>query len=253
MLPAAIVLLFAMSAKAQLHGEQNVTATMDLQPVLLLNASSTAVDFDFNEVKDYAAGVTRYGATTLKVTSTVNWDLYVVGTSNGNVAPGYWDQQVSYGTGSGNATNRIPLSALEIHQNTPNQYAAAATGVYKDYSNPFPSLSSPSGSNSIYVDPSNAGTPPSSDHKYLAGHAGITGVGNDAVAGGSYLTQGGTQSEFYYTIDYRIVPGLPATFPMAYDASGTVPQNIEASFGPGAYVQPGVYTMNVQYILLEDQ
>lgn len=254
---AASILLMGLTmhdAFGQLHGEQSVTATMDLQPILQLNTQTRQVDFDFNNIEDYYAGVTQYGATILKVTSTVNWDMYVIGTSSGNVAPGCWDQQVKYGTGSGtNATNRIPLSALEIRQNTPNNNASAATGMYADYSTPFPPISSPAGSNSIYVDPANSGTPPKQEHKYIAGHAGITGTGVDAVVGGSYLTTGGRSSDYYYTIDYRIVPGLPAIFPMAFDATGTVPQNLEQTQGQGTYAQPGVYTMNVQYILLEDQ
>ncbi len=249
-----LISLNAQQAFAQLHGEQNVTATMDLQPILQLNTQTRQVDFDFNNINDYYAGVTQYGATVLKVTSTVNWDMYVIGTSSGNVAPGCWDQQVKYGTGGGpNATNHIPLSALEIRQGTPNNNASAATGIYADYSAPFPPVNSPAGSNSIYVDPTNTGTPPKQEHKYIAGHAGITGTGVDAVVGGSYLTAGGRTSDYYYTIDYRIVPGLPAIFPMAFDATGAVPQNLEQTQGPGAYAQPGVYTMNVQYILLEDQ
>jgi hypothetical protein len=253
----AIILFTVLAAQqvfAQLHAEQDVTATMDLQPILQLNTNTRQVDFDFNNINDYYAGVTQYGATILKVTSTVNWDMYVIGTSSGNVAPGCWDQQVKYGTGGGpNATNHIPLSALEIRQGTPNNNASAANGVYRDYSAPFPPISSPAGSNSVYVDPTNTGTPPKSNHKYIAGHAGISGTGNDAVVGGSYLTANSRTSDYYYTIDYRIVPGLPAVFPMAFDASGTVAQNLEASHAPGTYAQPGVYTMNVQYIWLEDQ
>lgn len=241
------------NAFAQLQGEQNLTATIDLQPILQLNTNTRQVDFNFNQINDYYAGVTQYGATVLKVTSTVNWDLYVIGTSSGNVAPGCWDQQVAYGSNVGNATNKIPLSALEIRQNTPNNNASAATGVYADYSAPFPPVSSPAGSNSIYVDPANNGTPPKSEHKYIAGHAGITAAGTDAVVGGSYLTSNSRTSDYYYSIDYRIVPGLPATFPMAFDATGTVSQNLEQTNTPGTYAQPGVYTMNVQYILLEDQ
>ncbi|MFN7012912.1 MAG: hypothetical protein ACK4ON_01445, partial [Bacteroidia bacterium] len=129
----------------------------------------------------------------------------------------------------------------------------AATGAYPDYSAPFPAASAPAGSNSIYVDPANAGTPPTINDKYIAGHAGTTGVGLDGVTGGSYLTANTLASDYYYTIDYRILPGLPAIFPMAFDASGTVAQDLVTVNGPGYYAQPGVYSMYVQYILLEDQ
>jgi hypothetical protein len=245
--------VLSLTLNAQVHKEQDVSITMDMQPVLQLNTvTNGSIEFSFNEMNEYYAGITRYGATVLKVTSTVNWDLYAIGSSSGNVAPGFWDQQATYGSNGGNTTNRIPLSALELHQSNPNNNATAASGLFKDYSSPFPSVSSPSGSNSIYVDPANAGTPPGSSHKYIAGHAGITGTGTDAVAGGSYLTNG-TSTDYYYSIDYRIVPGLPVTFPMAYDASGAVAQNLEAANAAGTYAQPGMYTMNVSFILLEDQ
>lgn len=244
-------LIFALSAFGQLKSEADVTLTMDMQPILqLLNQSPSQLSFSFNSIQDYQAGVTLYGATTLKVNATVNWDLYVLGTSSGNVGPAYWDQQIKYGQNATNAVNKIPLSALEVRQSTPNQHAGAAVGVYADYSSPFPSLSTPSGSNSIYTSP--AGLPPGPMHKYIAGHSGSTGS-NDGVAGGSYLTAGNVRSDFYYVMDYRIVPGLPAIFPMAFDPTGNVAENITAQNGPGTYAQPGIYTMNVEYILVEDQ
>lgn len=243
------------TAFAQLQDEKDVTITMDLQPILQLNMSTpNQIDFVFDDINEYYAGITKYAATILKVSATVNWDLYAIGNSTGNVAPGFWDQHIVYGTGgSGLATNQLPLSLLELRQNGPNNNATAATGAYADYSAPFPAASAPAGSNSIYVDPANAGTPPTINDKYIAGHAGTTGVGQDGVTGGSYLTAGTLASDYYYTIDYRILPGLPAIFPMAFDASGTVAQDLVTVNGPGYYAQPGVYSMYVQYILLEDQ
>lgn len=246
-------LLYIPLSVAQLHGNSDVTASMDLQPILTLNTNVNNVEFVFNDLTDYSAGITQYGATILKVTSTVNWDLYAVAASSGNVGQGYWDVQSQYGNTATGATNKIPLSALEIHQQTPNRFAAAATGTYKDYSAPFPPIASPSGSNSVYVDLTNSGLPPQSNHKYIAGHAGITGVGNDAVAGGSYLNTSGGSSDFYYALDYRIVPGVPAVFPMAYQPDGVTPMSLTATQGANTYLQPGIYTMSVQFILLEDQ
>lgn len=253
---AGIAALMSTTAFAQLQDEKDVTITMDLQPILQLNMSTpNQIDFTFDDINEYYAGVTKYGATILKVSSTVNWDMYAIARSNGNVAAGFWDQQIRYGTGGTGATNRIPLSALELRQTTPNANAAAATGAFADYSAVFPPVASPSGSNSIYVDPANTGTPPSASNKYIAGHRGTTGVGDDAVSGGSYLTAaaGALTSDYYYSIDYRIVPGLPSVFPMAFAADGTTPENLVASNGAGSYAQPGVYTMYVQYMLLEDQ
>ncbi|MBP6512496.1 MAG: hypothetical protein KA347_07495 [Bacteroidia bacterium] len=57
-----------------------------------------------------------------------------------------------------------------------------------------------------------------------------------------------------HVIDYRIVPGLPAIFPTAAD-NATPPNalDIESANGAGSYAQPGVYTMNVKYVLIENQ
>jgi hypothetical protein len=40
---------------------------------------------------------------------------------------------------------------------------------------------------------------------------------------------------------------------MAFTSDGTTSENLVAANGAGSYAQPGVYTMYVQYILLEDQ
>ena len=263
---AALATLTSTAAFAQLKDEKDVTITMDLQPILQLNMSTpNQIDFTFDDINEYYGGITKYGATILKVSSTVTWDLYAVARSNGNVGAGYWDQQIKYGTGGSRgtlantgATNQLPLSLLELHQSQPNPISSAPLGTYADYSANFPPVASPSGSNSIYVDPTGAGVPPGSLHKYIAGHKGTTGSA-DGVAGGSYLQAGAgaLTSNYYYSIDYRIVPGLPAVFPMAFDATGTTSQDIvTAGAGPlggATYAQPGVYTMYVQYMILEDQ
>jgi hypothetical protein len=250
-----VAMLSSTAVFAQLKDEKDVTVTMDLQPILQLNMSTpNQIDFTFDDINEYYGGITKYGATILKVSSTVNWDLYAVARSNGNVGAGFWDQQIKYGTGgSGGATNKLPLSLLELRQSTANANATGATGTYADYSTAFPPIASPAGSNSVYVDPANAGTPPGAAHKYIAGHKGTTATGADAVAGGSYLTAGALTSDYYYSVDYRIVPGLPAIFPMAFGADGTAAEDLVAANGAGSYAQPGVYTMYVQYMILEDQ
>ncbi|MCU0441940.1 MAG: hypothetical protein MUE96_06050 [Bacteroidia bacterium] len=252
---AGLAMLTSTAAFAQLKDEKDVTITMDLQPILQLNMSTpNQIDFTFDDINEYYGGITKYGATILKVSSTVNWDLYAIARSNGNVGAGFWDQQIRYGTGgSGGATNRLPLSLLELRQTTVNANATAATGAFADYSTAFPAVASPAGSNSIYVDPANVGTPPSAANKYIAGHAGTTATGADGVAGGSYLTAGALTSDYYYSIDYRIVPGLPSIFPMAFAADGTTAEDLVSANGAGSYAQPGVYTMYVQYMILEDQ
>lgn len=244
--------IVTMSSFAQLIDEKNVTVTMDLQPVLQLNMSTPdQIDFVFDEISEYYGGIIKYGATTLKVSASVSWDLYAVGTSQLGT---FWDNQMQYNsTGGGNATANIPLSALELRQFGANIYHPTAGVNYSDYSNAFQTVVYPvaiplplAGMNSIY----HSTTPyvsPAVTQKYIQGQFG-TGVGMGAP-GGSYLTSGALNtSAYYFTIDYRILPGLPATFPCA----GTNAVVSEAIVAP-AYAAPGVYSMNVKYILLEDQ
>ena len=271
------------SVSAQLVEEKDIAITMDLQPVLQLDMDTpTQIEFVFDDVNDYVGGITQYGATVLKVSSTVNWDLYAVGRST--TGGRFWDQQVTYN--GGNSTNRvgdIPLSALELRQNQANPSASA---TIFDYSNPFVLPQNLGGAtvstNSIFVaSAAVAGTPtgtgstgainiPGTDDRYSAGASGT--AAGESVPGGTYLTQtssaavaedsgAGTdaigadspnQTSYYYTIDYRILPGLPATFPMASLSNGTS-EAINVVGAAENYASPGVYTMYVQYILLEDQ
>jgi hypothetical protein len=254
-LTAALLLGGISSMNAQLIDEKDVTVTMDLQPVLQLDMTTpNQVEFVFDEIDEYYSGITQYGATILKVSSTVSWDLYAVGRSTGTNGPEFWDQHIDYGNGAtANAIPDLPLSLLELRQNQVNNGAAAAAGTFPDYSAPFPAITAVSGSNSLYVN-GGTNTPPTTNDKYIGGHAGATGVpGADFLPGGSYLTSAGTASDYYYSIDYRILPGLPAVFPMAHDADAVLAEDIVTTNGAGTYAEPGVYTMYVQYILLEDQ
>jgi hypothetical protein len=238
----------------QLIDEKNVTVTMDLQPVLQLNMTTPdQVDFTFDEIKDYYGGIIKYAATILKVSSSVTWDLYAVGTSqNGN----FWDQQVAYSNGGGaNSIANLPLSALELHQYEPDQFDANAMGPQKDYSANFaPAQTLAQGVNCIYHSAAPY-TAPAATEKYIQGHKG-TVAGQDGAPGGSYLTSiaaPGTFSNYYFTIDYRILPSLPAIFPNAGLNDDATFEDIVTTNGAGTYAMPGVYTMNVKYILLEDQ
>lgn len=253
-LSLAAVLGLSVAANAQLIDEKDVTVTMDLQPVLQLDmTTSNQIEFVFDEINEYYAGITQYAATILKVSSTVSWDLYAVGRSNGTNGAEFWDQQIDYGNSNPNAIPNLPLSLLELRQAQPNAGDGAATGAFPDYNQAFSPSSVPSAGNSLYV---NGGTvtPPTADDKYIAGHSGTSGVaGDDFIQGGSFLTQTGNTSDYYYAIDYRILPGLPAIFPMAADADGATFEDIVTVNGAGSYAEPGVYTMYVQYVLLEDQ
>ena len=242
------------TANAQLIDEKDVTVTMDLQPVLQLDmTTANQLEFVFDDINEYYAGITNYAATILKVSSTVSWDLYAVGRSSGSTAAGFWDQQIDYGDNNTNAIDQLPLSLLELRQSQPNSGDGGATGAFSDYSAAFSPNGIVSRANSLYVN-GGAITPPTADDKYIGGHAGTTGVaGADFMPGGSYMTQTGTTSDYYYAMDYRILPSLPAIFPNAHSADGTTAQDIVSTNGAGTYAEPGVYTMYVQYVLLEDQ
>lgn len=249
----AILGLFSTWSYGQLIDEKNVTVTMDLQPILQLKmTTSDQIDFVFDDIKDYYGGIIKYGATVLRVSSSVTWDLYAVGTSQDGT---FWDQQVSYSGGGGaNAIDQLPLELLELHQNEPNQYDLNATGAQTDYSVAFsPADVAAVGVNSIFAS-ATPYTAPAADQKYIQGHSG-TVAGQDGAPGGSYLTATpapGTFSDYYFVIDYRILPGLPAIFPNAGLNDGTA-EDLVTINGAGTYANPGVYTMNVKYILLEDQ
>ncbi len=243
-----------LTSQAQLIDEKDVTITMDLQPVLQLDMTTpNQIEFVFDEISEYYAGITHYGATILKVSSTVSWDLYAVGRSTGTNGPEFWDQQIDYGNSNPNAIPNLPLSLLELRQNQANNGAAAAGGTFADYSQAFSPALTPSSGNSLYVN-GGTNTPPTTNDKYIGGHAGTSGTpGDDFLPGGSYLTSVGTTSDYYYSIDYRILPSLPAIFPNAADADGVIMEDLVTANAAGAYAEPGVYTMYVQYILLEDQ
>ena len=271
-LSVAVVAAFftANNAKAQLIDEQNVTVTMDLQPILQLGMNgSSNVDFVFDQISEYVGGITQYGATNLQVSSTVSWDLYAAGFSSnaaGAVAAAglIWDNQVVYGADSDpNSTTSLPLTLLELHQDKVNPDVTSATPAVAGTADYFSILNQTRGGttvgrNNVYA----TSTPyvrPAATAKYIAGH----NSSGDFVAGGSYLIsnnavaslgQVGNGSNYSYTIDYRIVPGLPAVFPNASQLTLTDGgnNNTSAALTGGAYAQPGVYTMNVKYVLIEN-
>lgn len=237
--------LFSALSFGQLIDEKNVTITMDLQPVLQLNMSTPdQIDFIFDDIPSYYGGIIKYGATVLKVSSSVSWDLYAVGTSQDGT---FWDQQMTYSGNNTNAVDQLPLSALELRQYEANAYVPnPGVGLWVDYSTAFaPKEALIAGQNSIFP----SATPyvsPTVDNKYIQGQLG-TGAGEGAP-GGSYLEQAFGTSDYYFTIDYRILPGLPAVFPAAGLNDGT-----SEALAAGTYAQPGVYSMDVKYVLLEDQ
>jgi len=89
------------------------TLEIEILPILQLKMStSDQVDFIFSDIANYSAGITRYGATVLSVSSSLDWDLMAVGTSSLNEstlgASPNWDQNLSY-SALGSAS--IPLES----------------------------------------------------------------------------------------------------------------------------------------------
>ena len=250
LLSTVILIGFATTASAQLIDEKDVSITLDMQPVLELEMTTpNQIEFVFDDITEYQAGITNYGATILKVSSTVNWDLYAVGRSNtGNR---FWSQEVSYGSTS-NSISDLPMSLLELRQSQVNANKLAGG----DYSATFSPTGTVSATNSLFVNNDGSAAPPSAAGKYIAGHAGTTGT-DDSMTAGTYLNNSGagvTSSNFYYVMDYRILPGLPAIFPNASIDDGTAEDIVTTAAGTGnEYAEGGVYTMYVQYVLLEDQ
>jgi hypothetical protein len=121
--------------------------------------------------------------------------------------------------------------------------------TFADYNAAFGVTPIVTGSNNIYASAAPY-VEPADGEKYIAG--GNSAVLTAFVPGGSYLVAQagiyGSGSSYYYTIDYRIVPGLPAVFPNAATNAG-----VTKALAAGTYAQPGVYTMNVKYVLTENQ
>ena len=253
---------------AQIQDEENVTVTMELVPILQLNMTTPdQVNFVFDEISEYLGGITQYGATILTASSTVSWDLFASGTSGRHQAVATdrdWDPQAAYGTSAitnaaGGAWNQLPLTALELHQ-FPSDINNGVPNTGGDYGTTFTAVPNPQaltlGANNVYVSATTSPyvTPPAAagaNNRFIAGGNGLTSF----VAGGSYLTQTGVAAigandAYYFVIDYRIVPGLPTIFPFASTGAAA---GDEALAGAGSYAKPGVYTMNVKYLMIENQ
>jgi hypothetical protein len=250
---------------AQIQEEENVTVTMELIPILQLNMNtSDQVNFVFDEIGEYIGGITKYGATILTVSSSVNWDLFASGTSQAHQSVAnadIWDAVYTAGTivvaGPG-AYNTLPLTALELRQFPGDINAGADLTATGDYRSNFAPVAAPTaGTNNIYVSTSVSpyAAPPAvgagANNKYIAGGAGVANY----VNGGSYLTQTAVgaladAAAYYFIMDYRIVPGLPAQFNHA--ASNAVSNSLSVT-DAGAYAASGLYTMNVKYLLIANQ
>jgi hypothetical protein len=245
--------------------KKQVAMTMELKPVLQIDMITEGqIDFVFNSQEEFSSGIVKKAATVLKVTSTVNWDMYAVGRTSYTNGGSFWSQEQSFKR-TANSVATLPLSLLELRQGNKNNGISGSNGIYNDYSQEFSNETN--GGNSIYVPADGSLSPPSSSGKYIAGHSGVAGDNVlDFIPAGSYDSNSVNKSDYYYEMDYRVLPGYPAIFPNATNEDATVYQDIVSTSKANSiiagrldenydknYTEPGMYTMTVQYIILEDQ
>lgn len=265
----AVLISTVSLVNAQKSQQNGVNMTLDMKPILQMDITAPdLINFVFDKKDKYFKGIVKNAATVIKVTSTTKWDLYAVGRSTGKSPNGktFWDQEKSFGS-TVNSVADIPLSMVELRQSKINNGNSNTNARYADYSQEFSNEFRPNGGNSLYVSPNGTPTPPNKYGKYIAGHSGVSDdITNGYMPAGSYISSNGGGSSFEFVMDYRILPGFPAIFPNAFSADATVAENIVSSAnassvlvggaagnGKSAYAEPGIYTMTVQYVLLEDQ
>ena len=223
---------------------------IEIEPILQMNLKSAdQIDFSFNDMRDYATGVTKYGATAIELRSNMNWDFMTYATSiaNETTAGGtpIWDVNMNYSATGG--SNQVPLYVLELHQ-TPANPLASGAGV--DYSPAFPAPPFACSDNYIEVAHRAGAAIVFTLNPCNADQGDKTIAGNwEGGAGGTFMVPGmyapdlvvpvneWTASNFRYVFDYRLVPGLPATF------NGAI----------ATFVRPGSYSMQIRYFITEDQ
>jgi hypothetical protein len=263
----AVAVIF-MAVLFSVNGQSgNVGMTLELKPILKVDMiAPDQIDFVFNSKEEFVKGITKKSATVLKITSTVNWDMYAIGRTTYETSYGKtsWNQEQSFDRTTNSVAN-LPLSLLELRQNRINNGSYGSNGLYNDYSQEF--SNNVNGGNSIYVPSDGSLSPPARNGKYIAGHSGIAQDNvRDYIPAGSYESNSPNANDFYYEMDYRILPGYPAIFPNASSSDATAYQDIVSYSRANSviagrtdenfenyYAEPGLYTMRVQYIILEDQ
>ncbi len=190
---------------AEFHGLLNLTIVSDPQ-----------IDFSFQSMNDYKNGITKRNAVRLEVDATLPWDLFAYASTD------HWTQIDDY-SATGEAT--LPAELLEIQSSSPNQCAPVGGN--------FNSFTGIKGLTNSGV---SGGIPDANSTQFIAGMVGKgTGMSyNPGSAKGNALTN-------QFSLDYRIVPGLPASFPNSTLAVG----------GTGS-AQAGAYYLEVVYVLVED-
>ncbi len=207
----------SVSSFAQLSDEEYAYITLDLQGILTLTMTTNPqVDFVFTSINEYQNGITRYNAARLEVDATVAWDLFAYASTDN------WTQGDAYST---NGEWEIPAEALEIQSIGANT-SAPGGGTF----NTFVSLKGLTNSGVT------GGVPDPSFTQFLAGMVG-TAAGESYPPGASKSNA----STHQFRVHYRIVPGIPTTFP---NSSQPLP-------GVG-FAQAGYYYLEVVFALVED-
>lgn len=204
------------SAFAQLSDEEYSYVTMDLQGILNLSMTTDPnVGFSFKSIPDYKQGITKFNATKLDVDATVAWDLFAYASTTN------WVQVDKYST---TGTPLLPAEILQIQSLRPNTSAAT-----NHFNTSFRSIKGLSNSGVI-------GGVPTAATQFLAGMMGTAPAQSYAPG-----TSQGNPTTNQFRLHYKIVPGIPATFP---GSTVTLP-------GVG-FAQAGYYYLEVVYALVED-
>ncbi len=231
---AAIFMMAAVmqtaTAQTTLQDEEYSYVTMDLRGILdLTMTTDPQVNFSFNTIQDYQTGLVKYSAVRLEVDATVSWDMFVYASSD------TWTQVEAYST---NGAAELPAEILMISQKYDNSAAAGSVGV-------GPAFQSLRGMTNSGV---NAGTgAPAATTQFLAGDLDLA----VAMAPG---TAAGNPSTNAFRVNYRLWPGVPATFNTHGEIEGANDPLDLASVGANAvdYAQAGYYYLEVVYSLVEN-
>jgi hypothetical protein len=206
---------FSIQSKAQLSDEEYAYVTMDLQGILNLTMTTDpTVNFTFKTIPEYQNGIIRFSATKLDVDATVAWDLFAYASTDN------WNQVDAYST---NGQSTLPAEILEMQSVNANSTAAT------DNFNALVSLKGLTNSGVV-------GGVPAATTQFLAGMVG-TAAGESYAPGAANSNPSTNQ----FRVNYRLKPGIPATFP-----NSTV-----AIAAPG-FAQSGYYYLEVVYSLVED-
>lgn len=213
---SSLVFCFFLSY-SQVPTQQVTGVGAEFQSILNLKVlSDPQIDFTFSSVNDYKNGITRRNAVRLEVDATLPWDLFAYASTDN------WTQTEDY---SATGESTLPAELLEIQSSSPNQCNPLG-GNFNTFT----------GIKGLTNSGVNGGIPDANNTQFIAGMAG-TGAGKSYNPGSAH----GNPQTNQFSLDYRIVPGLPASFP-----------NSTLAVGGSGFAQAGTYYLEVVYVLVED-